>query len=134
MTKDRFLEHIKVERQFKYNWINELGKKMPERIMTIKPVGIGSYILTISGWYDEMRFETKSVFDTYFDAYILSADYDNYGVISEPRLYFSQLTVIFTTIEKNAQIVRFEKLILDARTTYEERQLYKKGIEKLRNI
>jgi hypothetical protein len=94
MTKIDFLEYIKDGRQFKYNWVNELGKNMPERIMTIKPLGTDGYILTLSDWYDEMRFEIKSVFDTYFDTYILSADYDNYGVISKPRLFFSQLTVI----------------------------------------
>lgn len=131
MNKNDFLEYIKNERQFKYNWVNELGTEMPERIMTIKPVGTGGYILTLSGWYDEMRFEIKSVFDTYFDAYILSADYDNYGVISEPRLYFSQLTVILTTVER---IAKFEKLISDSRSTDEEIQLYKKAINKLNNM
>lgn len=131
MTKNDFLEYIKDGRQFKYNWVNELGKNMPERIMTIKPVGTDGYILTLSDWYDEMRFEIKSVFDTYFDTYILSADYDNYGVISEPRLFFSQLTVILTTVEK---IARFEKLISDSRSTDEEVQLYKKALDKLNNM
>jgi hypothetical protein len=134
MTKDQFLKYIKVERQFKYNWTNELGTKMPERIITIKPTGTDSYLLNISNWYDEAKFETKSVHDTYLDTYVMSTDYDNYGVISEPRFHFSQLQVIFTTEEKDEKIAKLERLISNPMLSEEQVTLFRSGIEKLKNM